>query len=673
MQFIKNLRLPIKLYTSAALIIGLIAIMAFSSWSAFHKVEGAFHSMRRATELSNLAQTAQAKMAGAAYANLAVSKAQSEADIEQFAKISADQRAQAEATLKTALASSPDAAARDLLQTMLTKSQEYDKLSQQGMELRRAYIARQKELFELSPKLADAMAYAVDQAATSAPALTGSMLSASRGLVAARTYMLRFLLSNSDADAKNQQQALQTAQAAVQMANMAAVGTPVEEIIDSVTQMSNTYESSASLLMALAMRSNKLWYTQARAVRQEMNDTTQRTVEHLLSAGRRDSAAAVESLTQASSVLAGVAALVLAVVVLINWLTVHLIARPIVAVTSVMNRLAEGDNTVEVSYRDQTDEVGGMAQAVQVFKENALRLERMNAEQDELKARAEAEKKRAMEDLADALESSVKGIAETVSAAATQMHHTAEALTSISQETSSQATSVAAATEQASNNVETVASAAEELTSSIQEIGRQVTAASDIAASAVRQTERTNGLVVDLAQAAARIGEVIGLITDIANQTNLLALNATIEAARAGEMGKGFAVVAGEVKNLANQTARATEDISTQIGGVQTSTQEAVSAIQTISSTIDEISGIQGTIAAAVEEQTAATNEIARNVEQAAAGTRDVSSHIEKVTAAAGRTGEGAGELLAAAEELARQSVRLDSEVDDFIARIRAA
>ncbi|WP_316980310.1 methyl-accepting chemotaxis protein [Shumkonia mesophila] len=365
--------------------------------------------------------------------------------------------------------------------------------------------------------------------------------------------------------------------------------------------------------------------------------------------------------------------LVLAIGLAVAGVIGHRIANPIRRMTEAMGRLAAGDLKADIPAQDRRDEIGRMAEAVAVFKENAIEKGRLEAEQEERDRQAEAEKRAAMLKLADTFEASVGHVVGQVSSAATEMQSSSESMSATAEETTRQAAAVAAASEQASTNVQTVASAAEELSSSISEISRQVTQASQIASAAVTEAEQTNIKVQGLAQAANKIGEVVALITDIAEQTNLLALNATIEAARAGDAGKGFAVVASEVKNLANQTAKATDEIGAQISGIQSATQEAVSAINSITKTISKINEVNSGVASAVEEQGAATQEIARNVEQASAGTQEVSANIGGVSQAANETGAAAGQINRAAGELSRQSETLRAEVDKFLAGVRAA
>ena len=367
------------------------------------------------------------------------------------------------------------------------------------------------------------------------------------------------------------------------------------------------------------------------------------------------------------------AIIVLAIVAAIGLGFARTLTRPISAMTGAMQRLADGDLEVDVPAQGRPDEIGEMASAVQVFKDNALAMKEMEVEQEAAKKRAEEEKAETMRALADKFQGDVGDVIGSVTSAASQMESSAQAMSATAGQANSQSTAVAAAAEETSVNVQTVASASEELSSSIVEIGRQVAQSSVITSEAVKEAERTNQQVESLADSAQKIGEVLSLISAIAEQTNLLALNATIEAARAGDAGKGFAVVAAEVKNLANQTARATEDIGSQIGGIQTSTKDAVTAIQSISNTIGQVDEISSAIAAAVEEQQAATSEIARNVQEAASGTQEVTQNISGVTQSASETGQAADQVLALAGDLTRQSGTLRTAVEGFLDTVRQA
>jgi methyl-accepting chemotaxis protein len=350
------------------------------------------------------------------------------------------------------------------------------------------------------------------------------------------------------------------------------------------------------------------------------------------------------------------------------------IARPMRALTGSMDELAGGNFSVVLPGLGRKDEVGGIAGAVEKFKVVAEQKARDEAEakrrQDEIAAR---ERKAEMVKLADAFESAVGEIVETVSSAATELEASATTLTATATRSQEVTTTVAAASEQASANVQSVATATEELSSSVNEISRQVQESARMANEAVDQARVTNDRVSELSKAAARIGDVVELINTIAGQTNLLALNATIEAARAGEAGRGFAVVASEVKALAEQTAKATGEISQQITGIQGATQESVTAIKEISGTIERLSEISSTIAAAVEEQGAATQEISRNVQQAAQGTQQVSSNITDVQRGASETGTASSQVLSAAQMLSGDSNRLKAEVGKFLDTVRAA
>jgi methyl-accepting chemotaxis protein len=349
------------------------------------------------------------------------------------------------------------------------------------------------------------------------------------------------------------------------------------------------------------------------------------------------------------------------------------VVKPLTAMTFAMKHLAGGDLKIAIPGMGRHDEIGDMASAVEVFKLNAIERLRLEAEQKEAELRAAAERKALVLKLANDFEAAVGVIVDTVSSASTELEAAAGTLTGAARNTQQLSGRVAASSEQASANVQAVSAATEELASSVSEISRQVQESSRIAKDAVQQTVRTDTRISELSHAAGRIGDVIKLITAIAEQTNLLALNATIEAARAGEAGRGFAVVASEVKALATQTAKATEEIGTQIAGMQAATQDAVASIREISGTITRVSEISTTIAAAVEEQGAATGEIARNVQQAAQGTSEVASSISEVNEGAGETGSASAQVLASAQSLAQESTQLKVEVDRFLVTVRAA
>lgn len=373
----------------------------------------------------------------------------------------------------------------------------------------------------------------------------------------------------------------------------------------------------------------------------------------------------------ASGIQAVVALLLSAV--MIGLLASYLVFKPMAGMTGAMQRLADGDLEVDVPAQGRSDELGEMAQAVQIFKDNAIKIKRLDAEQAEAENRAKEQKAQEMNALADSFEKSVGVVAETVSSSSKSMQSSAQSMSSTADQALTQSKSVATTSEQASANVQTVAAATEELTASINEIGRQVTDAAGTANRAVDNAGATSQTIQGLVDSAQKIGDVVNLITDIAEQTNLLALNATIEAARAGDAGKGFAVVASEVKNLANQTAKATEEISQQISGIQDSTQEAANSVEGIGKIIGNINEVTTNIAAAVEEQSAATEEIARNVQEAASRTQQVSANISDVSQAASDTGTAAAEILNDAEQMSQQSVDLKRQVDTFLAQVRTA
>jgi methyl-accepting chemotaxis protein len=490
-------------------------------------------------------------------------------------------------------------------------------------------------------------------------------------LVAATRYLAS--LNPADADtAKTRLGAMQNDVDLPGLADAAAGDARLERFSRAVPELMKKYSAAIDKLL----QSTDL-YIKANKQRQDAAEQLASAAAKLKEAQLKTQSEAVSlsnaTLQRVADINVTVSLAVMVCGVLVAFLLSRSIVRPIGGITGIMKALASGNLAVPVPQVARRDEIGDMARAVQVFKDNAVAMRRLEDEQQETRQRSDAERRKEMLRMAAAFETSVSAVVDSVSSASTELHAEAEQMSSTASVATEKANAVASGSSRASDNVDAVASATQELAVSFDEIARQVSDASRVAKDARGEAQRTNQSIQALAENAQHIDGIIALIQGIAKQTNLLALNATIEAARAGEAGKGFAVVASEVKSLADQTARATQEISEQIENMQGASAGAVEAIGAILATIERIDAISSSIASSVEEQQSATREIDRSVQQAARETQDVSATVSGVTEAALETGKAAGHVLSAARNLSQQSEHLRQEVSAFLSKVRAA
>ncbi|MCB9947166.1 MAG: HAMP domain-containing protein [Rhodospirillaceae bacterium] len=671
MPLLRNLRISARIWVGFGLVLGLLVAISAVGYFSLGSARQDFATYRHQARMTVTAGLVESSMLDTRlYAKSFISTG-SAADAD-LVRSGARQTGE---LVQQAIALGGDERLLGILRSVATDIAAYSDQFEVVVGLQdreRAIITDQ--LNQIGPQIEQRLTQIMDSANQDADAeaavYAGHVL---RNLLLGRLYVMRFVNDHDDASYQRVTQEFDALDTAMQDLLARLEDPERRRLAGEAEDLAGNYRSAAAELQDVMTRRDGVIADQLDTIGPSIATTVDDLTRDIKALQDELGPRATAAMQEAVTTMLIVAAIALAIGAFAAFVIGRGISRPVTRMTAAMGALADGDTSVDIPARDQKDEIGRMAAAVQVFKDNAIRVAQMQADQQAAEAKAADEKRASMHRLADGFQAQVGNVVEGVTASAAQVQSTGQSMSAMAEQTRNQATAVAAAAEETSANVETVASAAAELSASIAEISQQVQRQADMALQVATAAETSDRQVQGLADHARSIGEVISLITNIAEQTNLLALNATIEAARAGDAGKGFAVVASEVKSLATQTGKATEQIAGQIRAIQDQTGSTVEAIRVINEKILAMKEISAAVAAAIEEQDAATQEISRNAQEASGGTQQMAGSIAQVTQAADQAGQAAGELLGAMRELSRQSESLSTSVGSFIKEVRAA
>ncbi len=669
MTMLNNLKIGVKVAAGTGLLLFLLLVIGSVAYDSLHSALTAFTDYRHIARQNNALGRIQNDMLEVRlHAKDFLIK-----DDEDAQRAVREQTTKVEELVNTSKDLFDDAEARNTLDEIITKLTDYQtafRATYDSQKQRNNLLARMNQL---GPAMEQSLTAIMESAHRDGDGDVAYMAGETlRSMLLGRLHATKFLVSHSAVDAEQTNRrvaaSLTASQQLATVIKNAESTAHCAELISTLKEYTSSFDELKSSINAR----DDLMHNALDKIGPLIDRQIEDLKLHGLSIQDQLGPHADAEIHQAVTTTLIISGLAILVGFIVAFGLTRLIARPIVAMTAVMRELAVGNKAVAVTAQNRSDEIGAMAKAVEVFRRNALEAERLGDVQraEDLAKLGRMER---LNHLAATFENKIGVVVSALSGAANEMQAASTSLNSTAEQTNRQSMAVASASQQASANVQTVASAAEELTGSISEIARQVAQSTKVSQTAVSGASRASTVIGTLAEAATRIGEVVQLINSIASQTNLLALNATIEAARAGDAGKGFAVVASEVKILANQTGKATEDIAQQVAAIQSATQQAVAAVNDVGRIIGEINQISSAIAAAVEEQGAATKEISRNVQEAANGTQQVNLNITGVTQAAAATGKAARQVNSVADTVAHKSGDLRTEVESFLASVKAA